>query len=238
MINLHNIDFDKEDFHIKEGVLSGENIVLITPKFSTKWNKNNIVLRSSVWHKEGGRLISGGFKKFGTIAENPEVFIVPREINVGDRIENKIDGSLLAITYFNGKLNTRTRGVIDATQHDNGYEIEILKQKYPLVFNNNYIKDNKHTILCEWLSDNNRIILKYSNCPDIILLNVVNNEDYTYFTNNQLDQVSEELKIRRPEQFTFKNLDEILEKVKEWKDKEGVVWYSQNGQHLLRLKSA
>lgn len=228
---------DTSSFNIREGNINDKDCFLVLPKnIGYKWRKDNLVFRSSIWDIDGN-LISAGFKKFGNYGENPDVFTIPDKIGKYDRIEEKLDGSLLIVTYINGKLSMRTRGTFDARIMPNSDELNLLIQKYPSVFDNAYIRLGGHSLLLEWLSPSNVIILNYGDEPDLRLIGVVRHKDYTYFRTNELELLSDDLNISLPEQYKFKNIDDMIKSVTELKGKEGCVWYSKNGQHLLKIKS-
>jgi hypothetical protein len=233
-IDLNTLD--RENFLVTERELNGKVYTLVCPNhIGTKFTKENSIFRSSMWDLNGN-LVSAGFKKFINLGEQPDVFGNPSEIGHGDRLENKLDGSLLIVSYIDGHLNCRTRGTHDAYIHENGQEINTLKEKYPKAFDDKLIKDGTCSFLFEWLSDTQKIVLSYPNCPDIRLLGVIDHADYHYFGNEALDAVSFLIGVSRPEQFKFDNLITMLSTVKDWKDREGVVWY--HGNDMYKMKSA
>jgi len=52
-----------------------------------------------------------------------------------------------------------------------------------------------------------------------------------------LDNIANKLGIKRPPYCNFESINSLLEDVNNWKGIEGVVAYSSDGQHLLKIKS-
>jgi hypothetical protein len=216
-----------------------------------EWTDENKIFRSSIWRKADMHLVSAGFKKFTNLGEQPE--FEP----VGDHTDlefvRKLDGSLLIVSQYKGQLIVRTRGTIDATQLPNGHEIEFLKKKYPKVFSNIWLNSEFHTLLFEWTTPSNRIVLQESEEPCLWLIGIVCHrpevmdpfksfmglspkEAYHYFTQFELDQQSLYLEVPRPERYEL-TLANVAEYLKDKDSIEGVVIYSNRGQTLKKVKT-
>ena len=230
---------------VHEHVVNGEVLFLVQPQhIGCTWTKDNKVFRSSVWNAEG-ELVSAGFPKFTNWGEKPEVFPLPTSLN-GATITEKLDGSLLIVSKYKGNFILRTRGTVDATQLDNGYELEIFKQTILPKLDEFYSRSGRNvgigswdsSILFEWTSPNQRIILSYGDAPNWTLVGIVGHENYSLSTQSRLADVASWLELSRPDTYTFANIPELLAMVEEWKGKEGVVVYSNNGQTLHKIKGA
>ena len=126
-IDLSKIDTTQ--FMVHQHLLNGEVVHLIQPQFiGCHWTQENKIFRSSLWDNDGN-LISAGMPKFVNWGENPDNFPVPQSVK-NTIITEKIDGSLLIVSKYKGNVILRTRGTVDATKLDNGYEVEIFKEKY------------------------------------------------------------------------------------------------------------
>lgn len=147
-----------------------------------------------------------------------------------------VHNSTLIVSKYKGQLITRTRGTIDAYAHENGKEIDILKQKYPNAFDNELL-DNGHSIIFEWVSPTNRIVVAYDEV-DAILIGIIKHEDYSYFTQHELDVYAVALGVKRPEMYYFRNIDTLCEAVNAFKGKEGICVYYDNDQRIVKIKSA
>jgi len=237
--NFSNIN--EEFFIIKDGLFCGDESYLIVPKhINAQWNQNNKFFRSSIWRKSDGKLISAAFKKFVNWSEKPDTFPVPLSLK-DCNIVTKIDGSLLCIDFYNGQINTRTRGTFNTDTLNNGHEIKILKQKYPKLFSNCELLSGKYSIICEWVSDENTIVLKYPNCPDVFLIAVINLEDYSYLTQKEVDDLAIQWQVKRPVKFDLNNTDDIFTIITQKEDIEGVCVYSplngKSDQEIHKIKS-
>jgi hypothetical protein len=224
-----------EEFCIRDCVIGNTECVLIFPiKHDIKWNDENKIFRSSVWTK-GGELVSASWKKFTNLGEQPEF----EPLNIDSDIEfiHKLDGSTLIVSKFKGELIVRTRGTHDATILENGNEIPFLKQKYPLVFDNDTLNSEQCSIICEWYSPRNIIVEREAEEPTLWLTGAIKHEDYSYLLQKELDSIAYEWKIGRPFRYQFNSLSSMIESVNQWKKGEGIVIYGNNGQILKKTKS-
>jgi hypothetical protein len=236
-MNIKFSDYDLTDFNLREGEIAGDKVFLICPPhIGTKWTKSNLHLRSSIWNEDGD-LISASFKKFFNWGEQPDLSYTPFSptANGGITAMEKMDGSTLIISRYKGELIARTRGTMDATQLDNGWEIADLIEKYPKVFDNLYLNDG-YSIICEWVTPNNRIVIEYTE-PDIILIGMINHKDYTLTDQKVLDLIGQELEVKRPRFFEYKSIKEMLADVPTWKKTEGICVYCNRGQDIRKLKA-
>jgi len=242
---------DPKFFNFKDCVIAGDECVLVTPKdMGVEWTDDNKIFRSSIWRKSDMHLVSAGFKKFTNLGEQPE--FEPIDGHTDLEFVRKLDGSLLIVSQYKGQLIVRTRGTIDATQLANGHEIATLKEKYPKVFDNFWLKSENYTLLFEWTTPTNRIVLKESEDPALWLIGIVTHKEvdadpfmmfmgvvhtsYTYFTQSQLDEQATYLDVPRPERFEL-NLANVSEYLKDKDSIEGVVIYSNRGQTLKKVKT-
>ncbi len=232
---------DMEGFMMHPHIIAGEICQLIQPvHIGTKWQKDNLIFRSSVWNKDG-EPVSLSFKKFFNFEEHPELTYKPFSLtaNGGCQLIEKIDGSTLIVSKYKGEKIYRTRGTTDATKIDNGYEIEILKQKYPAVDNLfNGLVTASVSYLFEWVSPVNKIVLNYGDEPDIYLIAAICHEDYSMFTQSELDIVALQLGVKRPKTYNFDSIKEMLLAVEELKGQEGLCVYCNKGQDIRKCKSA
>lgn len=223
---------DLSQFNIKDVTVAGDDCYLITPKdMGVKWTEDNKHFRSSVWRKSDLELVSPLFRKFTNYGEQPG--FEPITSFQGAEIVQKLDGSLLGVTKYKNELIIRTRGTIDARSLDNGSEIDIFLKKYPKIFQK---VDDTFTLLFEWTTPSNRIVLKESEEPKLWLIGGINHKDYSYFHQTHLDTLAEEIEVERPKRYNL-SFDEIKEFLKDNKTIEGVVIYTDNSQILKKLKT-
>lgn len=233
-IDLKSIDLTQ--FYVKEHILNGEAVYLVFPRhIGAKWQKDNLYFRSSLYNS-CGELISASFKKFFNFGEMLELSPLPKNLEEATVVE-KIDGSTIIISKYKGCFIIRSRGTIDAHTLTTGSEMEILKQKHPKIFQmDEHLDTWDYSIITEYVSPQNQIVIKYNNV-DFILIGLIYHKDYSLMQQNELNRLAEKLDICRPEIFTFNTLDNLLLNVEKWKNKEGVVLYWKNDQHLLKIKS-
>ena len=238
------IDIDKVDrtqfmvhhFHS----LNGEIVHLIQPQhIGTKWTQDNKHMRSVVVNYEG-EVISASFPKFTNYGENPEHFPVPNSLKHCTVVE-KLDGSTLIVSKYNGQYILRTRGTVDASTMANGFELELFKEKilFPLAKNIGNIGETwEFSILFEWVSPINKIVLNYGDEPDWYLVGMIWHGDYELHSQSDLDDFAKQHNLKRPATYTFSDVNDLLQNVEEWKGKEGVCVYSKNDQSIHKVKSA
>jgi len=236
-VNLQTID--RESFMVHEHIISGEVVYLVQPKhIGAKWKNDNLHFRSSVWNYNG-ELISASFPKFFNWSEQPDLSPVPTSLKNATVVE-KLDGSLLIVSKYNGQYILRTRGTVDASTMANGHELEIFKER----FKNSLQRLGMATpetwnvsLLFEWVSPINKIVLNYGEEPDWYIVGIVNHSDYSLFTQSELDMWSKKYGFKRPPTYTFSGVEDLLKDVDQWRGKEGVVVYSKNDQMLHKVKA-
>jgi len=245
------IDLDKVDrtqFMVHEHSLNGEIVHLIQPQhIGTKWTQDNKHMRSVVVNYDG-EVISAGFPKFTNWGENPDNFPVPNSLR-NCTVMEKLDGSLLIVSKYNGQYILRTRGTVDASTLANGHELELFKTNilpklvdatYP---NYKYIDAMQGdtwrvSILFEWLSPINKIVINYGDEPKFTLIGIIGHTEYDMVNQSGLDWLSKHWGLERPVTYTFSDVNDLLQNVEQWKGKEGVCVYSKNDQSIHKVKGA
>ena len=210
-----------------------EAVLVQPPHIATKWTSENKIFRSSMWTL-GGRLISAGFPKFTNWGEQPE--FEPLDITGDLTYMEKLDGSLLIVSIYQGKPIIRTRGTFDARCLENGHEIDFLMQKYPKAFDIPNLS-TLGTYLYEWETPTNRIVLNRFEEPTLSLVGFIWHEDYSYMQQWQLDNLAESLEVPRPKVIHLNGLDHAEDWAKEFEGGEGVVVYSEDGQNCKKVKT-
>ena len=234
------IDIDKVDrtqfmvhhFHS----LNGEIVHLIQPQhIGTQWRQDNKHMRSVVVNYDG-EVISASFPKFTNWGENTEHFPVPNSLKHCTVVE-KLDGSTLIVSKYNGQYILRTRGTVDASTMANGFELELFKSTILSKLQDNNDTWN-YSIIWEWLSPINKIVLSYGDEPMWKLIGFIDHTDYSLATQDVLDDMAKKYDLLRPEIYTFTDITDMLQIVDKWQDKEGVCLYSKNGQTIHKIKAS
>lgn len=237
-INYYNHIGDEKDFnenfYVKENEFMGTSARLITPKISAKWNKTNRIFRSSIWDMKGN-LLSGGFFKFVNAFEKPEEFPLPVTLE-NTQCLTKYDGSLCIFDVINDILSARTRGTFSYKQLDNYKDFDYCILNYPMIFE--WLRNaGEISVLTEITTPNQRIVLSYGDKPDLTLIGVVDKNNYSLWSQHEVDRLGKILGIKRPEYHNINNLDELVSYVKPRKDIEGICLYSNNGQSIHKIKT-
>jgi T4 RnlA family RNA ligase len=236
------IDLDKVDrtqFMVHEHSLNGEIVHLIQPQhIGTKWTQDNKHMRSVVVNY-AGEVISASMPKFTNWGENSEHFPVPNSLR-NCTVMEKLDGSLLIVSKYNGQYILRTRGTVDASTMANGHELELFKDTILKTLESKIVTWStwKFSILFEWVSPINKIVLNYGDEPDWYLVGMICHDDYELHSQHDLDDFAKRHNLKRPATYTFTDVNDLLQNVDQWKGKEGVVVYSKNDQMLHKVKGA
>lgn len=234
------IDLDKVDrtqFMVHEHSLNGEIVNLIQPQhIGTKWTQDNKHMRSVVVNYEG-EVISASLPKFTNWGENPEHFPVPTSLR-NCTVMEKLDGSLLIVSKYKGQYILRTRGTVDASVLANGHELELFKEKFLKSLTHDTPDTWNVSILFEWVSPINKIVLNYGDEPDWYVVGIVHHSDYSLYSQEDLDMWAKNKGFKRPATYTFTDVNDLLQNVDQWKGKEGVCVYSKNDQTIHKVKSA
>lgn len=229
---------DKKSFALKEGEFCGQRAFLVGPKDKKiankiKWNHENKYFRSCVLSEEGV-LLSAGFPKFMNYGEAADIFPPPRDLSGDMTIVEKIDGSCMIVDLHNRKLNARTRGTLDAGLLENGKEFYELLEKKPKI--RRFLTEQKeHSLLFEIVTPKNQIVVKYDEL-DFYLIGAVNKNTYKLSPQFVLDDLAREIEVQRPNRFSFRNMEGLIQAVKGWEGKEGVCLYS-GSDTIHKIKS-
>jgi hypothetical protein len=229
---------NKEEFNYQDCVIAGDECWLITPKhMGVQWTEENARFRSCVVRQSDGFVISQGYRKFTNLGEKSEFEPWNAEWPICAR--RKIDGSLLMVSRYKGEMVVRVRNYINAYQLLNGYEISLFEKKYPEIFNWFLSEDtSEQTLLLEWTSPTNIIVLREHEEPTLTLLGIVENTTARYWCQQEVDFMAKYIFLMdRPETYEYASLDDCVADVIKWEDREGVVIYSPDSQILKKVKA-
>lgn len=217
--------------------IAGETCHLVQPQhIGATWSEDNLHLRSSIWNSNG-ELVSASFKKFVNWEERPDLQPAPADLSDAQLVE-KVDGSTLIVSKYQGQLIVRTRGTSDASKLDNGHEIPLLLVKYPNIeeFFRGY-DTLPISLIFEWVSPLNRIVIAYPE-SDLILIGAIWHNDYSLWHQSTLDPIAQFLGVKRPTVLSFRSIDEMLRTVEVMQGQEGICVYYNGGQSIRKVKSA
>lgn len=197
-----------------------------------RWTPENARFRSVIVRQSDNFVVSQGFRKFTNLGETPS--FEPWDPNWPVEATKKMDGSLLIVSKYKGNLIIRTRGAVDTLAMDNNHEIGLFMRKYNLMFESSVLDDN-FSILLEWTSPDNIVVLKESDEPELTLLAIIDNTSGNYSNDDTVSLAAGIWCIQKAKTFVFNSLEECVQEVKSWEGSEGVV--IRNGQTLKKIKS-
>jgi T4 RnlA family RNA ligase len=156
--------------------------------------------------------------------------------NVKDKkiksITTKEDGSLIAVMRLpDNTLFAKTIGSFDNEQIEAA--MKFLKDNHIYELFCRVQLDAGYTPLFEYVSWDNRIVLKYSK-PELRLIGARNNKTGEFHTSADFDCIDANIIIA--ENFKNLSLDELIEKAKTEENKEGWVVMFEDGQ-LIKIKT-
>lgn len=226
-----------DQFNYKEGVIAGDECILISPinSVGTKWDDSNKHYRSLIIRKSDGKVVSRGFSRFCNWGETPA--FEPWNPEWEFEVRAKIDGSLILASYHKDELILRTRNTFDCRIHETGEEFAGLLEEYSDVFDNAFINSEEYTILLEHTTPNRIIVIRESNEPELILLGIIENATGLLVSQSTCDRLATGWGIKRPKKYHYSSVQECLDDVKLWQDREGVVLYHEPTQTLKKAKA-
>ena len=226
---------DEKNFLYKEGMFGGREAILVNPSHSDDgWTKDNLFNRSAIYDKHTGEILSLSLAKFFNVGQSPDLYPNPEDYNDWV-IENKLDGSLVAIDKIDGEILMRTRGAFCYTHQKNADDFKLIFEKYPNV---QALMDRypEYTMIFEIVTPNNRIVLHYEDV-DFIFIGAIHKKNKITMPIDWLDYLAQRHFLKRPKKYDFKSLSDVATIVKEWRDKEGVVISYNGGANKVKLKA-
>lgn len=231
MIELPNPEY----FKFKDCVIGGDECILINQiDIKCKWSEATLKFRSIILRKSDHKVISSSFKKFFNYFEQPDIEPFPKG---SFKAHTKHDGSTLILGYHNNEFIERTRGTANVSQLDNGYEIEFLRKKYPLLWVGVQLNPT-YSVILEWETPTNYIVLRRVKEPTLTLIGIINNETLEYVPQGILDEQATAWGVERPDRHKYDSIEECVSDVETWKGLEGVVVYTYCGQFFRKIKAS
>ncbi len=224
-----------------------DGLRLVIPKKSSAladhvWTPDNVHYRSRV-ETLAGKTVSQGFKKFMNLGQGPaglrvDTADVIRACLANDAVATvKIDGSLIVRSVYQGCVLLRTRGAFGYEHQENAFEIAVCLRRYPCLLDPTFLPES--SLLLEWVSPANVIILKYKQ-PDLILVGAIDHRNLRYLRLSDLQTIAADLGVPLVE---FFRLDpdgwaSLYQSLAGDSEREGYVVRIYDEQTLVKVKCA
>lgn len=178
IIDFTTIDQSDSGFAVSE---RGDFILIVPRKTKFKWETHELHLRSLLCRKNG-EVVSAGMKKFlnyGEAAWSDAKFHAAMKHPDASRLRfpEKMDGSLVLVSFIDGHIHMRTRG-----NHDLGDFTDAIMQlwyeKYPKALAKLAMRfqedgpNGNMTWLFEYVAPDNQIVIRYPD-PELFYLGAV-----------------------------------------------------------------
>lgn len=226
---------EEAGFRSYDHVFCGIPSNLIIPEVDAKWTKDNLHFRSLIVDKDTNEVLSSGWPKFFNYGEKPDSYPNPESYDDWV-IEEKMDGSLVICDYVNSQFSMRTRGTACYKSQNNYKDFELILEQYPKLVS--FMKESgRHlSLLIEILTPNNPIVV----LPQEVqfhLLGAIDKRTLTSLSVAEVDLISVNTDLPRPNLYNFDSILDLVDIVKQWKGQEGVVISYNNNQNRIKIKS-
>lgn len=145
------------------------------------------------------------------------------------RIQDKLDGSIISfVKYSNGKVRAKSKMSFESEQAQMAQEL-LDNDPGMQKFIEEVIKLDKVAIF-ELVGYRNTIVLNYNVPSKLILLQIRDNENGTYFSENQLKHIGMFHGVKIAETFELQSLETLLQRKKTDEGYEGFVVTFEDGQ--------
>jgi hypothetical protein len=240
-LDLKNIS--RKDFRVHERqhpVLG--TLMLITPTPGKhRWELDELHLRSLLC-KPDGTIVCSGFPKFRNYGEDEsegrmfEGYLENGEVSFAE----KMDGSLIIRTVIDGHVNFRTRGSHKLADSFEERVMELVREKYPRLLSPIYRQGV--SMLFEYTSPSNRIVLQYEDCSltTLGLMNLYYDETLPKFFGfkHLADKIAAETGVDTLEFHDLTtDLPELRSEIAGWIGSEGIVAWCGDGAMLIKIKA-
>ncbi len=174
-------------------------------------------------------LVSRPMEKFFNDGENPST--IGLDYSDPMQVMYKEDGSLISTYLHKGDLRLKTKGSLSSEQAIDAMNWLMKKENEIFAICLEIIADKGYTVNMEWVSPNNRIVLRY-NAPELVVLNIRDNFTGEYISRARLGDYFD-LSIRKCLLSNWvRGFPLSINRVRQLKDIEGVVVQLKTGQHV------
>lgn len=179
-----------------------------------------------------GNLIARRYHKFFNANERDETRLENIDFSKPHVILEKLDGSMVSPVVVNGKIVWMTKmGSTDVSKEVEKY---LEKNRMYDAFLEHFVQLPLGTLIFEWCSNKNRIILDYPE-DQLVLTAIRNNYSGEYVSYSVMYEVAKHYGIPVVKAYSYDSKN-ILETVKNLEDTEGVVVRFDSG-HMIKIKA-
>lgn len=226
---------DRKDFAVEE---MGACIFIHPKHDKYHWAEDELRLRSVAVDLQG-RVISTGWPKFFNLGERAaNDAALERALESGEEVffTEKLDGTLIIRSVLpNGKVIFRTRGRWESDEFG-PLAHAIATARYPALLDPRIMPE--WSLLFEYVGPANLIVIAYSQ-EDLCFLGAVRHADLHLMPVEQMQTFARDYGLRCvPLVELPRDVKGMVEAVRSWEDREGVVARLHRGQLLIKLKSA
>jgi hypothetical protein len=226
---------DRKDFAIED---IGACLFIHPKRDKWAWDEGELLLRSVAVDRQG-RVISTGWPKFFNLGERPaNDAALEQALASSDEVyfTEKLDGTLIIRSILpNGKVLFRTRGRWESDDFG-PLARAIASARYPALLDPSIMPE--WSLLFEYVGPANLIVIAYGE-EDLCFLGAVRHADLHLMPVAQMQAVASEYGLRSvPLVELPRDVPGMVEAVRGWEDREGIVARLHRGQLLIKLKSA
>lgn len=235
---------DDKSFQVSERYLPDVGKVYLVLPAMTKhiWGLEELHLRSLLC-LPGGEVISSGLPKFTNYSEDEKHdLITDRLLATGEVFfTEKLDGSLIIRSVFDGKVILRTRGSHEMSAHFFTLTMNLINERYPKLMDPRFFSEE--SIVFEFTSPNNLIVEEYED-DELTALGYISHEDLSFHGRpDDVGSISYTFGVPGIKFLSLSdNFDEVKEQVRNLDDGEGiVVRMAHHGEkigHMAKLKAS
>lgn len=226
---LDRSDVIKVNFK-EDGVTNVDYVITAGDLFDDLYGKE---VRGIMFDGETGKIISRPLHKFFNLGEGRCEVSLDEIKHIHDyRILDKLDGSMIAISLYNGDLLIKTRGTIHSNQAQDAKAWLIEKGLYKVLLDT---MEEDTTYIFEWISPTNTVVVHYSEA-DLVLLAVRDNFTGKYFSRDYLKEFSIDTGMSLVKEREKVSLTNLMELMKVEKDSEGYVVVLDDGR-MFKIKN-
>lgn len=170
-------------------------------QYERAWDDVTLNARGTVYELSTGKVVARAFPKFFNWSELDEEEQNRLLNSLYFTVDEKMDGSMILLYYYDGEWRTNTRGSFTSDQ--------AIKAKELLSNYNTDILDTKCSYILEVIYPENRIVVDYQDEEKLVLLAIF---DLTHGERSIYNSIHN---FPKPKRFNFYSIHEVLDHLKD-----------------------